>query len=225
VDPSNKEDIAYQLLHIHSRNKKEYLQPILQLISGKKISIDSDKLNSKIEQLKSNYTSEPDDKRRTLLFENLRTRILNFFKDKDTTLYVICQLSPENLLQPVAKNSNIKQLDTLQCLMANITEKLEIGYLDDDPNKLIEKNITIPISIEYIKDNKGRHQKISEIREQRDKEILYNLISDNTFADFGITVPRPIELTQSLTNRTATLLNAEYLNDKLKDINKKLKDV
>jgi len=121
-------------------------------------------------------------------------------------------------------NLKIKQLDTLQCLMANITEKLETGYLDDDQTNptMIEKEITIPKSIEY----KGqRRQKISEIRKERDEEILYNLVSGNTFADFGITISQPLELTQSLTNITATLLNAQYLNDKLKDINKKLKDV
>ena len=108
--------------------------------------------------------------------------------------------------------------------MANITEKLETGYLDDDQTKpnMVEKEITIPKSIEYSGE---RRTKISEIREQRDKEILYNLLSGNTFADFGITIKTPLELTQSLTNITATLLNAQYLNDKLKDINKKLKDV
>jgi hypothetical protein len=57
----------------------------------------------------------------------------------------------------------------------------------------------------------------------REKEVLYNLTTKNTFADFGITIKEPLKLTQSLTQITGTLLNAQYLNRKLKDINKKLK--
>jgi len=216
-DPSNKDDIVYQVIHAHGRNRKEFLQPILQLVSGKKININKDTLTRKIQQLE-NDTSDPKQKASIV---NLERLINEFFENKDNTLYIIYQLSPENLLHPSAKNSKIKQLNTLQCLMANITEKLETGYLDDDltiPN-MIEKDITIPRSIEY----KGQQrQKIGEIREQRNKEILYNLVSGNTFADFGITISRPLELTQSITNITATLLNAQYLNDKLKAINKKL---
>ena len=52
-DPSNKDDVVYQLIQVHGRNKKDFLQPILQLISGKNIRFDPSKLNDKIEQLKT----------------------------------------------------------------------------------------------------------------------------------------------------------------------------
>ena len=102
--------------------------------------------------------------------------------------------------------------------MANITDTVETAITDDAP----EPDMTIPRSIEGPKEIPRTKQ---EIRALRKKEILYNLVSGNTFADFGITIKKSLELTQSVTNRTATLLNAQYLNNKLKEINKKLGSV
>jgi len=221
VDLENKEDYAYQLIHMHKRQKaREFTKPILQLISGKDITINTDKLNARIGQLVTEMTEKEalvkDEKdRRKAVLTGLRDAIDTFFKDKEETLYIIYQEAPEKLLQP--EGDQIKQLGQLQCIMGNIT--YELVATKTEPS---ESEATIPRSIEYVGDT--RLDKITNIKNQREKEILYNLTTRNTFADFGITIKEPLQLTQSLTQITATLLNAQYLNHKLKDINKKLKD-
>ena len=200
LDIANKNDIVYQLLHIHAQNK-ELKTPILQLVSGKNILIDKPKLAAKLKLLGGT--------------DELKASIETFLKDKESTLYILYQPTPDNLLEPGTK---IKQLNELQCGMANITDTLETATTESGS----EKDMTIPRSIEAPKE---MPKEKAAIRAQRKKEILYNLGSANTFADFGITIQTPLELTQSITNITGTLLNSQYLNDKLKAVNKKLKDV
>lgn len=220
VDSTNKDDYGYQLIHMHGRQKaREYTKPILQLISGKDIDINEETLNNRISQLKTDAEREASlankDKekdRSVAVLDKLQETILAFFKNKDTTLYIVYQEAPENLLK---EGVRIKQLNALQCIMGNITDKLV------SIPKLSESDVTIPKSIENLSD-KFLYD-ITSIKLQREKEILYNLTTKNTFADFGITIKEPLQLTQSLTQITATLLNAVYLNHKLKDINKKLK--
>jgi hypothetical protein len=208
LDLSNKNDIVYQLLHIHAQNK-ELETPILQLVSGKNILVDKIKLAAKLTQLET-----ADASKKSQLGE-LKASIASFFENKETTLYILYQPTPTTLLEPGTK---IKQLNELQCGMANITDTLETVTTDSGS----EPDITIPRSIEGPKE---MLKTTSEMRGHRGKEILYNLVSANTFADFGITIKTPLELTQSITNITGTLLNSQYLNDKLKAVNKKLKDV
>jgi uncharacterized membrane protein len=211
LDLSNKNDIVYQLLHIHAQNRKELETPILQLVSGKNILVDKTKLAAKLKELEASA----DASKKSQLGE-LKVSIASFFENKETTLYILYQPTPNNLLEPGTK---IKQLNELQCGMANITDTLETVTTDSSGS---EPDITIPRSIEGPKEMLKTK---SEMREHRGKEILYNLVSANTFADFGITIKTPLELTQSITNITGTLLNSQYLNDKLKAVNKKLKDV
>ena len=215
LDRATKSDTVYQLLHIHAQNK-QLETPILQLVSGKNILVNKTKLEAKLKQLETEKTSDiPDTTERKKLFGELKASIDTFFKDKETTLYILCQPTPDKLLEPGTK---IKQLNELQCGMANITDTLETATTESGS----EKDMTIPRSIEAPKE---MPKEKAAIRAQRKKEILYNLGSANTFADFGITIQTPLELTQSITNITGTLLNSQYLNDKLKAVNKKLKDV
>jgi hypothetical protein len=211
LDLSNKNDIVYQLLHIHAQNKKELETPILQLVSGKNILVDTTKLDTKFKELEASV----DASKKPQLGE-LKASIASFFENKETTLYILYQPTPNNLLESGTK---IKQLNELQCGMANITDTLETVTTDSGGS---EPDITIPRSIEGPKE---MLKTTSAMRGHRGKEILYNLASANTFADFGITIKTPLELTQSITNITGTLLNSQYLNDKLKAVNKKLKDV
>jgi hypothetical protein len=227
AEPLTKSDVAYQLLHIHGLNKRGELKPILQLICGIDIQINETILTTKLTQLEAdavrNLPEGIDKDREKAIFADLKKAIDDFFRDKDNTLYIIYQLTPENLTG--SPPSKIKQLNTLKCLMANITDKLETATVDDESIEF-ETEITIPISIERQKEQTDKSYitklTIKQIRDKRKKEILYNLTLDNTFADFGITMKAPLELTQSVTNITATLLNAQYLNEKLKEINKKL---
>jgi len=218
VDSSNKDDYAYQLIHMHGRQKaREYTKPILQLISGKDIDINNEKLNNRISQLKTDIESDAapvkqKQDRNIAILDKLQEDIVTFFKNKDTTLYIVYQEAPENLLK---EGVRIKQLNALQCIMGNITDELV------SIPKLSEAEVTIPKSIEYS--SSKRLDDIIAVKNQRQREVLYNLTTKNTFADFGITIKEPLQLTQSLTQITSTLLNAEYLNHKLKDINKKLK--
>ena len=215
VDLTNKDDYAYQLMHMHARQKaREYTKPVLQLISGKDILFDEKKMDNRIEQLKTDAqrdTSKKEDRVEAVL-NKLKESIGTFFKNKEETLYIIYQEVPENLLKAGVNLAQIKQLNMLQCIMGNITDELVTTPTEPD--------CTIPKSIEY-----GGEERIDDIKKakaQRDKEILYNLTTKNTFADFGITIKEPLQLVQSLTQITGTLLNAQYLNHKLKDINKKL---
>jgi hypothetical protein len=222
VDINNKDDYGYQLIHMHGRQKaREYTKPILQLISGKDININEDTLNNRISQLKMDVEREASvankdkDKakdRKVAILDKLQETILAFFKDKQNTLYIVYQEAPENLLK---EGVHIKQLNALQCILGNITDELV------SVPKLSEAEVTIPKSIEDV--STTLIHDITSIKMRREKEVLYNLTTKNTFADFGITIKEPLQLTQSLTQITATLLNAEYLNHKLKDINKKLK--
>jgi uncharacterized membrane protein len=215
VNLSDKDDYAYQLIHMHARQKaRNYTKPILQLISGKDIIFSKEAMDTRIGQLKteSDTLVKLEQPRRLAALNTLATAIETFFKDKDDTLYIVYQEVPENLLKEGVQQ--IKQLGQLQCSMGNIT--------DEFVNILDESEATIPKSIEYAG---KRLDTIKEVKQQREKEVLYNLTDKNTFADFGIKVKEPLQLVQSLTQITGTLLNAQYLNHKLKDINKKLKAV
>jgi hypothetical protein len=179
-------------------------------VSGKNILVDKIKLAAKLKELEASDASKKPQ------LGELKASIASFFENKETTLYILYQPTPNNLLEPGTK---IKQLNELQCGMANITDTVETVTTDSSGS---EPDITIPRSIEGPKEMLKTK---SEMREHRGKEILYNLVLANTFADFGITIKTPLELTQSITNITGTLLNSQYLNDKLKAVNKKLKDV
>jgi len=216
VDLANKDDYAYQLMHMHARQKaREYTKPILQLISGKDILFDEKLMDSRIEQLKTDAErrdTNKTDNRVSALLNKLKDSIKTFLKDREETLYIVYQEVPENLLKAGVNLAQIKQLNTLQCIMGNITDELVTTPSEPDS--------TIPKSIEFT--GEKRIDDIKKAKAQRDKEILYNLTTKNTFADFGITIKEPLQLVQSVTQITGTLLNAQYLNHKLKDINKKL---
>ena len=124
--------------------------------------------------------------------KDLIKNITNFFEDD--SIYIIYQETPINLITPKLdekKERRILQLSELQCIMGKITEKL--GTEDDDTK-------TIPIDF---------------------KKIIPKLEKNNTFSDFGISLRKePFNLVNSITQMTGTLLNAVYLDQKLKAIRK-----
>jgi hypothetical protein len=124
--------------------------------------------------------------------KDLIQSITNFFDDD--SIYIIYQETPINLItqkQDETKDRKILQLSELQCIMGIITDKL--GAEDDD---------TKPVSIDS-------------------KKIIPKLEKNNTFSDFGIRLRKePFNLVNSITQMTGTLLNAVYLDNKLKAIRK-----
>jgi len=219
VDETDKYSAMYQIIHMHTYNSKKpkQIKPILQLIHGSDIRFDPTIVANRIGELDK---SDSTDATKKTLLKNLQDSIAQFFKEKDTTLYILYQAAPKNLLKKEATETKIKQLGSVQCLLANITDSLEF-----------EGSQTVPVSIEYPieitpdtpniydKDPK-RAEAIEKLKKDRreayEKEILRNLKEKNTLADFGITMSEDIHLVQSITQMTGTLLNANYLNNKLK---------
>jgi hypothetical protein len=219
VDETDKYSAMYQIIHMHTYNSKKpkQIKPILQLIHGSTIRFDPTIVGNRIGELKD---KEGKDESKNKRLEALEKSIKEFFKEKDDTLYILYQAAPKNLLKKDTTETKIKQLGAVQCLLADITDSLEFEGAQTIPASIenpIEITPTTPniydkdpkqaVAIEQLK--KGR-------REAYEKEILRNLKEKNTLADFGITTSEDIHLVQSITQMTGTLLNANYLNNKLK---------
>ena len=187
--PPDKQSLDYQLIHLHTSSNR--ITTIMQLINGKQINFSEDLLNDKIELLKAIKGTDPNK------YDTLKSQITKFFDKKDTAIYIIHQESPRDLIKD---NKHIKQLDSLQCIMANITT----DFSDKEQE-------TLPRSIEMKAD-----EKIKRNPEDKAKDILPFLKDKNTFKDFGITIKEPLPLVCSITQMTGTILNATYINKRLK---------
>jgi hypothetical protein len=130
--PPDKQSLDYQLIHLHTSSNR--ITPIMQLINGKQINFSEDLLNDKIELLKAIKGTDPNK------YDTLKSQIIKFFDKKDTAIYIIYQESPRDLIKD---NKHIKQLDSLQCIMANITT----DFSDKEQE-------TLPRSIEMKADEK-----------------------------------------------------------------------
>jgi hypothetical protein len=164
---------------MHSgRSDRPNRKPLIQLILGEDINISDKKLEAKINDLKGDVEDSEKAK-----YDELKSNIKKFFKDKDRKLYIIYQVAPEikskAIFHPApqmqakreTQEISIQQLDNLECIMGNITEKLE--KVDDK-----ESDATLPRSIET--------PGTPTTEETRKKEILPNLKSNNSFQEFDI---------------------------------------
>jgi hypothetical protein len=173
----SKDSLKYQLIHLHDKTSLERrTKPIMQLICGKNINFDKDKMEDSVDKIsKAGITEENKNQ--------LKTNINDFFNKKNESLYIIYQNTPDRL--GWEQDVKIKQLKDIRCFMANITDELGKGEED-----------LAPIAI--------------------DSKILSSLTKNNTFSIFGIYNDKPLELVKSITQMTGTILNAVYINIKLK---------
>jgi hypothetical protein len=219
VDETDKYSAMYQIIHMHTYNSKKpkQIKPILQLIHGSTIKFSKTTVGNRIGELKD---KEGKDEPKNKKLEALENSIKEFFKDKDTTLYILYQAAPKNLLKKEATETKIKQLGAVQCLLADITDSLEFEGAQTIPAS-IENPVEITPTTPNIYDKDPKKEAaIETFKKARqaayENEILRNLKEKNTLADFGITTSEDIHLVQSITQMTGTLLNANYLNNKLK---------
>jgi hypothetical protein len=186
--PPDKNSLDYQLINLHTSSGR--LTPIIQLINGKQINFNKDILNNKIDALKAIKDAD------LSKYDTLSAQISKFFDSKDTAIYIVYQETPKDLIN----NNHILQLNDLQCIMANITN--EFAFKEQE---------TLPRSIE-MKDDENIQRSLAS----KAKDILPSLTKDNKFKDFGITVKEPLPLVCSITQMTGTILNATFINKRLK---------
>ena len=181
----NSNNLNYQLIEMHTITGRSN-SGILQLVDGKDIRIDTDKLKNKINDLTKSKIFDP----RTInqaKIKMVEATILDFFKDKDTSIFIVYQESPRKLLKE--DNIKIKQLDTLECLLATV-DSVKLGPGGRSDMKEVDTN-GILNQLSFTQNGKG-----------------------NTFSDFGITI-QPNPLVFSLTQKTITLLNAAFVEYKM----------
>jgi len=188
IDPGvSKNDINYQLIEMHTLTGKVGSKAILQLIRGADIQVDQTILNKKIEALIASGLAGLSN-----TFRQLKTQMNEFFQDKDTSIYIIYQESPVKLL--TTEKAKIKQLGQIECLIATV-DSINVDKVSRKP-------------IFNYADNDMILSKISAETQKRSKK-------DNKFADFGITIKGDvIQLVDSITQMTGTLLNAAYIDEK-----------
>jgi hypothetical protein len=205
IDFIKKDALPYQLAHMHvGRKDKQNRKPLIQLIRGSDIVFKEEIMKQKVDELSRADSADPDKTK----YEELKQQIIDFFKDKNKKLYIIYQVAPEIIMNKDRRQEiKIKQLNTIRCILGTITDKLE--KVDNE-----ELDATLPRSIET--------PTLATTTETQEKEILMKLIDKNTCKDFGITIKDKLELIQSTTHIILTLLNAQYLNNKLKALNKKI---
>jgi len=181
----NSNNLNYQLIEMHTITGRSN-SGILQLVDGKDIRLDKDKLKNKINELVRSKNFDPRTIDQTKI-KMVEATILDFFSDKDTSIFIVYQESPRKLLKE--DNIKIKQLDALECLLATV-DSVKLGPGGRSDMKEVDTN-GILNQLSFKENGKG-----------------------NTFGDFGITI-QPKPLVFSLTQKTITLLNAAFIEYKM----------
>jgi hypothetical protein len=184
VDPAtSKDDINYQLINMHTSPGPR--KGILQLICGADINYDLTVLETKITDVTEQLGTRQN-------FQTLRTLFDTFFDKKDTTLYIIYQNAPIELLKK--KEVKIKQLDELECLVTNVHSL----QLNENAEPTVEK---------------PKPEGAYNILQLLSKDKLKPPKIKNTFSEFGITIKdKPYQLVQSITQLTGSLQLATYMD-------------
>jgi len=181
----NSNNLNYQLIEMHTITGRSN-SGILQLVDGKDIRLDTDKLKNKINELVRSKNFDPRTTDQTKI-KMVEATIADFFTDKDTSIFIVYQESPRKLLKE--DNIKIKQLDALECLLATV-DSVQLGPGGRSDMKEVDTN-GILNQLSFKQNGKG-----------------------NTFGDFGITI-QPKPLVFSLTQKTITLLNAAFIEYKM----------
>jgi hypothetical protein len=191
--PLNKDSLDYQLIHLHTSSRTT---PIMQLVNGKQINFNEDIMNRKIDELQALKGADKSK------YDVLKGQIKRFFANSEKAVYILYQQAPPNLISTSGKNAEILQLDDLQCIMANVTDEF-----------ISKEQETAPKSIEMKKE-----AKLPRSEEDKAADILPSLTTKNTFKDFGVTIKKPFPVVCSITQMTGTILNATYINKRLKKL-------
>jgi hypothetical protein len=185
VDPAtSKDDINYQLINMHTSPGPR--KGILQLICGSDINYDLTVLETKITDLTEQLGTRQN-------YKTLRDLFDTFFDKKDTSLYIIYQNAPIELLKK--KEVKIKQLDELECLVTNVHSL----KLNENAEPTVEK---------------PKPENAYNILQLLSKEKLNPPKIKNKFSEFGITIKdKPYQLVQSITQLTGSLQLATYMDE------------